>query len=154
EVLIPQGFEYIPEGEVPDPGTDSDGDGLTDVEETEGWKTWIEFYGLGLGIDTFGNNFDIYDVTSDPHKADTDGDGLSDKNELLIKCDPRSYDADKDGLWDGEEWNQWLTSPTSVDTDADCRGRRDIQNAPNQALFDGAEMFALSALRLPPGHEL
>src|SRR5262249_18745150 len=123
----------------PRSGVDSDGDGLTDEQEMKGWDVWIEKYGLQLGTDTFGNIVYQYHVTSDPHKADTDGDGLSDYEEWLYKSDPNLVDSDDDGLWDGEEVHRWHTSPTSVDTDADSRGDRDLQHAPNPALFDGRE---------------
>lgn len=57
---------------------DSDGDGLTDVEEK-----------------TFG---------TDPNKADTDGDGLTDWAEVKIyKTDPLNPDTDGDGYKDGAE---------------------------------------------------
>ncbi|HVL47167.1 MAG TPA: hypothetical protein VM889_01270 [Candidatus Thermoplasmatota archaeon] len=41
------------------------------------------------------------EVTSDPKLADTDGDGLSDRDEFLLGTDPRSLDTDGDGLLDG-----------------------------------------------------
>lgn len=58
--------------------TDSDKDGLTDRRERE------------LG--------------TDPYKADTDGDGLSDGDEVLIwGTDPLNPDTDGDGYKDGDE---------------------------------------------------
>lgn len=141
-------FDYyvVPPGD----DTDTDGDGLSDEQEIAGWEVWTEQFGLGLGVDTFGN-VTRYLATSDPQAWDTDDDGLSDRTEFLIRSDPNAHDSDGDGLWDGEEWNQWLTSPTSVDTDSDARGDRNLQNAPNQALFDGMELFNPYELYLPPG---
>ncbi|MGE3180770.1 MAG: IPT/TIG domain-containing protein [Phycisphaerae bacterium] len=145
-------FSFLPnEDPIFDDGTDTDGDGLTDVQETTGWDVWTEEFGLQLGVDTFGN-VTRYSVTADVNNADTDADGLDDFVEFIIKTHPRKHDTDDDGLWDNEEWNQWWTSPTGVDTDADARGDRELQNAPNQALFDGAELFNLDVLFLPPGH--
>jgi hypothetical protein len=137
-------------GPMLDDGSDSDGDGLTDVQEITGWQVWIDSFSQAQGGDTYFTSF-TYVVTSDPNDDDTDDDGLTDDVEFLIKSDPRNRDSDDDGLWDEEEWNRWLTSPTSVDTDGDARGNPDAQLAPNQALFDGLELFDPAVLRLPPG---
>jgi hypothetical protein len=128
-VVLPDAFRYTdgsnPDAAMRDDGTDSDGDGLSDIEETTGWEVWIDsFAQASFGADTYYNIFH-YSVESDPNDPDSDDDGLSDEVEMLIKSNPRKYDSDDDGLWDGEEWNQWLTSPTSVDTDGDARGRSD-----------------------------
>jgi|GEM_PF-1721697 len=140
------GFHY---GPIFDDGTDSDGDGLTDLQELTGWEVWIDVFSQAFGADNYLTTFH-YAVTSDPNDDDTDDDGLTDDVEFLIKSDPRKVDSDDDGLWDEEEWNRWLTSPTSVDTDGDARGDADAQLAPNQALFDGLELFDPDTLRLPP----
>ncbi len=59
---------------------DSDGDGLSDVEERE------------LG--------------TNPLEADTDGDGLFDREEIKVyKTDPKDADTDRDGYADGMEVN-------------------------------------------------
>jgi hypothetical protein len=120
-------------------GVDSDGDGLTDLQEKEGWDIWVDYFGIGLGVDTFGNFPGLYSITSDPTNPDTDGDGLDDRTEFLIISDPRKFDTDEDGLHDAEEVNRWLTSPISVDTDNDSRGTSgDL--VPNTNFFDGAEL--------------
>lgn len=126
----------------PDDGADSDHDGLTDAEELVGWEIWVDPFGLGLGTDTFGNTSEKtrYTVFGDPNKSDTDGDGLTDHEEYMIKCDPAKNDTDGDGLHDFEEWTRWLTSPTSVDSDGDARGAAGALPV-NQALFDGAELI-------------
>ncbi|HEU0114621.1 MAG TPA: hypothetical protein VFQ80_08090, partial [Thermomicrobiales bacterium] len=77
----------------PAPG-DTDGDGLSDVDEAR------------LG--------------SDPLNKDYDGDGLLDGAEVYqYGTDPVNNDTDGDGLLDGEEINTYGTSPTSADTDGD-----------------------------------
>ncbi len=121
--------------------TDSDGDGLTDAQEAEGWLIWIDYFGLGFGTDRFGNlsGLSTTPKTSNPQNADTDGDGLTDLEEFQNKSNPSEADTDGDGLSDGEEVHRWLTSPVSVDTDGDARGP-DGTLAPNAALFDGAEL--------------
>ena len=51
---------------------DTDGDGLDDFTETNGWDIVIDAYGYGSdGLVT-------RHVTSDPTMTDTDGDGLTD----------------------------------------------------------------------------
>ena len=57
---------------------------------------------------------------TDPLKADTDGDGLSDGEEVLqYKTDPLKADTDGDGLKDGEEVQRYKTDPLKIDTDGD-----------------------------------
>lgn len=72
---------------------DSDGDGLSDYDEINIYKT-------------------------DPNKADTDGDGLTDYEEVMVyKTNPLNKDTDGDGLTDGEEVNRYKTDPLKKDTD-------------------------------------
>lgn len=61
----------------PDPGTDSDNDGLTDREEG--------------------------DLGTDPNNPDSDGDGISDGDEIQIGTDPTNVDTDGDGIPDNVE---------------------------------------------------
>ncbi|MQQ44889.1 LPXTG cell wall anchor domain-containing protein, partial [Streptococcus mitis] len=55
---------------------------------------------------------------TDPKKADTDGDGLTDKEEAEKGTDPKKADTDGDGLTDKEEVEKG-TDPTKADTDGD-----------------------------------
>jgi hypothetical protein len=119
---------------------DSDGDGLTDAQETKGWKVVVDFYGFGK--DATGEHLVTWYVTSDPNVPDEDGDGLNDAEEYGSRTDPDNPDTDGDGLMDGEERKQWLTSPVSVDSDGDCCGPLK-DRVPNQALFDGRELLEL-----------
>lgn len=65
---------------------------------------------------------------TDPLERDTDGDGLSDYDEVYnIQSDPCLYDTDEDGLSDGEEC-ELHTSSLLADTDGD-------------GLLDGWEML-------------
>ena len=123
---------------------DSDGDGLTDIEEN------------GTGYDTLWNDpdtdddglWDGYDIKladriqpgeltehhgwgpSDPTMWDTDGDRLSDYQEYENKTDPNERDTDGDGLWDGKDvldnfgeasahYGYGPTDPLKSDTDGD-----------------------------------
>ncbi|QYR17883.1 hypothetical protein JJQ73_02045 [Corynebacterium glutamicum] len=103
---------------------DSDGDGLFDDQEIEGWRT---------------KDGSVY--KTDPFSADTDGDGLTDLEEagqLLTEpglegltyqgvSNPLKVDSDDDGLDDKAELKGWLdaegkkykTNPLEADTDGD-----------------------------------
>lgn len=133
-----------------DNGTDTDGDGLTDVKESVGYPILIDLTGFGLNSDfLFG-----FTATSDPNDADTDDDGMSDFDEFLAKSNPRDKDSDDDGLWDSEEVKRWGTSPVSVDSDGDARSADPSSVLstipPNPALFDGQELYSPSQLKLAP----
>jgi hypothetical protein len=94
--------------------TDTDGDGIPDVHET---NTGVFVSGLDTG--------------TDPNKSDTDGDGLGDGAELHVQgTDPFNPDTDRDGLLDGVETNTGIfvstsdtgTSPINRDSDNDRLG--------------------------------
>jgi hypothetical protein len=51
--------------------------------------------------------------------VDTDQDGLSDSRELELGLDPQKADTDGDGLNDGEEVLKYGTNPRNSDTDGD-----------------------------------
>ena len=51
--------------------------------------------------------------------ADTDGDGLTDAEELLLMTDVNNVDTDGDGLGDGIEVNLFSFSPVNADTNGD-----------------------------------
>ncbi len=50
---------------------------------------------------------------------DSDGDGLTDSEELELGTDPYEPDTDKDGLTDGQEVKVYMTDPLNPDTDWD-----------------------------------
>lgn len=53
-----------------------------------------------------------------PNK-DTDGDGITDRDEKKLGTDPKNPDTDGDGLKDGEEYYTLKTDPKNPDTDGD-----------------------------------
>ena len=116
--------------------SDDDGDGLINIEETDGWE--ITVYSVSNTPDlciTVCDQGDIVtrQVTSDPYLVDTDGDGLSDSEEHVRGTDPRDVDTDGDGLSDFEEVRGFvfrdqgiiITNPLDADTDNDKRSDGD-----------------------------
>ncbi len=89
---------------------DSDGDGLTNQAEEDGWQVTV-----------FLANGEIENraVTSDPDSSDTDGDGISDAAEKSALTDPRNPDTDNDELTDWQELNEIYSSAYRQDTDED-----------------------------------
>jgi hypothetical protein len=83
---------------------DTDADGIPDGEE----------------IGTKSGN--VYYMLSDPTLDDTDNDGVEDFVELYAlpyPTEPRDKDTDGDGLSDGDEVNIYSTDPLVMDTDGD-----------------------------------
>lgn len=58
------------------------------------------------------------DLGTDPELADSDGDGIDDGEELELGTNPLNSDSDEDGLLDGEEVTAG-TNPMSADSDED-----------------------------------
>jgi hypothetical protein len=99
-----------------DPGTDTDDDGLTDMEEA------------ALGTDPANSDTDDDGISdgdevnvwgSDPLNIDSDGDTLYDGGELIWGTSILNPDTDGDGLSDGDEVYLHDTDPTNPDTDGD-----------------------------------
>jgi hypothetical protein len=89
---------------------DSDGDGLLDIQELRGWT---------CRVTAADGQTHTLQVTSDPDVADTDGDGLSDYVEHMIRTDAASQDTDGDGLTDGDEVAGFYTNANIADSDGD-----------------------------------
>lgn len=96
---------------------DTDGDGLTDGQEVEKYKT------SPLKPDTDDDGLTDYEEVmkyqTNPLNADSDQDGLKDGEEISRKLEPLNPDTDKDGLIDGDEVNKYQTDPLKPDTDGD-----------------------------------
>ncbi|MFK7854089.1 MAG: hypothetical protein AB8B79_08250 [Granulosicoccus sp.] len=86
--------EFLVLGDLVQPDLDRDNDGLTNIEEESIYNT-------------------------DPDRADTDSDLVSDFEEVEIDSDPLNPDTDNDGLSDGSELYTYNSSPLLVDTDDD-----------------------------------
>ncbi|MDE6726998.1 MAG: cellulose binding domain-containing protein, partial [Oscillospiraceae bacterium] len=85
---------------------DSDDDGLTDYEEV--YITGTD----PLKYDTNDNGINDAD-------DDSDGDSLSNKEEIELGTDPQNVDTDGDGLSDYDELNKYNTDPLKADSDGD-----------------------------------
>ncbi len=86
-------------------GGDSDGDGIPDDWEiAHGLNPNDEFDALEDPDHDGLTNLEEYQLGTDPHNRDTDGDGLSDGDEVhLYHTNPLLYDTDGDGIGDGLE---------------------------------------------------
>jgi Mg-chelatase subunit ChlD len=142
---LPQVFRRI--GEVTtggaDPGTDTDGDGLTDCQEINGFVDSISgkrFFSDPALPDTDSDGLtdaqeigdpvslasmpgqpgtgDVYKISSDPKVKDTDGDQLEDWDEADKGSDARVVDTDHDDVDDYAE-TLASTDPSDPDTDHD-----------------------------------
>jgi uncharacterized protein (DUF1800 family) len=84
--------------------TDTDGDGLTNLQE--------------------------FQRGTNPRMADTDGDGLSDGAEVALGTNPLNADTDGDGLSDGAEVNGLMPSNPKV-ADSNSNGINDFDELAN-----------------------
>lgn len=80
--------------------------------------------GMSRTLDSDGDGLSDYDEIhkygTDPFNPDTDGDGLNDYEEIYIYgTDPLNPDTDGDGLTDWEEVHIYGTDPLNPDTDGD-----------------------------------
>ncbi len=103
---------------------DADGDGLPRWWETDHHLS--EVNSADAGVDADGDALSALQEynggtqSTDPHRADTDGDGLNDNAERTLGSNPLKPDTDGDSLTDGEEVNGVPASnPLLVDSDGD-----------------------------------
>ena len=95
---------------------DADNDGLPDNIEEAGWSVYVTPVGKNVSEEIH--------VTSNTHRKDTDGDGLTDFQEWSSSVggcvtNPRDKDTDGDGLTDYEEIMVYGTDPLHWADDID-----------------------------------
>ena len=104
--------------DIPADERDTDGDGLTDIVESNIYNTDMN------NNDTDGDGLldgdEVNNHGTNPDRKDSDGDGLSDYDEIITHLtDPLTRDSDEDGLEDGEEVNDYESNPNVADSDGD-----------------------------------
>ena len=108
------GFHWFPGSSDDD---DDDNDGLTNGEER---RLGTDPHNPDTDGDGLSDGDEVHKYHTNPLRADTDGDGLTDGDEVLkYHTDPTKYDTDGDGLSDGDEVLKYHTDPLKVDTDGD-----------------------------------
>lgn len=96
---------------------DSDGDGLTNLEE---YKFKTNAFNVDTDADGLMDGEEMKLYNTNPLKADTDDDGLNDYVELKVyHTDPLTRDTDNDELTDHEEISLFKTNPLLADSDGD-----------------------------------
>ena len=118
---------------------DPDSDGLTNYQE-------IIAHGSNPDLaDTDGDGLsDGEEITrgTNPLLADTDGDGLSDGEEITRATNPLLADTDGDGLGDGDEISITKTNPLLVDSNAN--GLSDsLEDTDGDGILSGREVNEL-----------
>ena len=100
---------------------DSDGDGLPDNWEQRFKLNHLDASDAALDFDHDGlSNAEEFAGNSDPTLRDTDGDGLTDFDELnVFGTAVNNADSDADGLADGDEVGVYQSNPLFADTDRD-----------------------------------
>src|SRR5208283_3871441 len=97
--------------------SDPDHDGLTNAEEKE---LGTDPHNPDTDGDGISDGDEVLKYHTNPLKKDTDGDGLSDYDEIFkYHTDPNKVDTDGDGLSDYDEILKYHTDPLKVDTDGD-----------------------------------
>lgn len=99
---------------------DSDLDGLPDYWERRYFGDLSSVGESDPDLDGL-TNFEEVAVFTSPTAPDSDGDGLTDSDEVRFEpgLNPTHQDSDGDGLADGDEVRVYQTNPGLVDTDGD-----------------------------------
>lgn len=118
---------------------DIDEDGLTKEQED---ALGSDFAASDSDGDGLSDGDEVNTHNTSPTQADTDSDGLSDGDEVNVhSTNPNLSDSDGDGLIDGDEVNVHNTNPNLSDSDGDGLGDGDEVNMhntdPNNADSDG-----------------
>jgi len=119
---------------------DSDNDGIEDGVEIYTYsdeenrsclvspESLVNGYNTSPAMDNLPSNNDLINALDSSNHKDSDGDGISDAQELFYGTNPFAKDSDNDGVRDDDEIKIYHTNPLSPDSDGDC-------------LLDGFEIF-------------
>lgn len=99
-----------------DATADPDGDGLDNLGE---FQQATEPHLADSDGDGVGDGDEVLIHGSDPHLVDSDGDSLPDGQEVSLGSDPSQSDPDGDSLSDAQELLVHFTNPWNADSDAD-----------------------------------
>ncbi len=149
---LPDGLERALGANPNDPSDvgrfrDSDHDGLTDGEESDGWFIGYRDNGGAILCRNGDGDFVVVPdparppaacviVTSDPLEADTDHDRLPDALEMVLRTDPRSRDTDGDSLLDYDEFDSSSSSSIAY---TDFRDFGEICGAAERCSYNGSD---------------
>jgi len=101
---------------IPNPAADLDSEGLSNL---------FEVYTTGSdpgNWDTDGDTISDYDEVFNSEFVDTDGDGLSDSDEINLDTNPLDRDSDNDYFEDGAEKAYWEWRGFTITMDIDSGG--------------------------------
>jgi len=116
---VDEGFDTTDtdgDGEIDCIDDDDDGDGLSDFDE---WLNGTDPLVWDSDGDSVSDGEEVLVHGTDPLLADSDGDGLNDGEELEAGTDPLDSDSDDDGLDDYLELALIGSDPLDHDTDDD-----------------------------------
>ncbi|WP_126428384.1 lipase family alpha/beta hydrolase [Brevibacillus marinus] len=95
---------------------DTDGDGLTDSQET---LLGTDLSSEDSDSDGLTDYIEVREYGTSPIESDSDNDGLMDAEEISLETNPFQSDSDGDMLSDYDEVHKFETDPTQSDTDHD-----------------------------------
>lgn len=121
-IILPLGAAFLftfalnaQAGKLGGPNDDPDGDGLTNAQEKELHTNPRK---ADTDKDGLSDKVEVNDTHTNPKKKDSDKDGLKDGQEVALHTDPMDDDTDDDGVEDGDEVEDG-TDPNDADTDDD-----------------------------------